>query len=240
MIHYDNILEATFISRPNRFIAHCLVEGQEVIVHVKNTGRCKELLIPGVKVYLQHHDNPKRKTNYSLIAVEKGDRLINMDSQVTNKVCYEALKDGLLVLPDLQSPLSLIKGEYTYHNSRFDVYVSTEEEEAFVEVKGVTLEEEGVVRFPDAPTERGIKHIYELIDAVKEGYKAYILFVIQMEDVKYFSPNNITHKAFGDALIEAKRQGVHILAYDSIVKPDGIELNRKVEVRLVETESREE
>lgn len=232
MIKYNNIVEATFISRPNRFIAHCLVDGQEVVVHVKNTGRCKELLIPGVKVYLEYHDNPKRKTNYSLIAVQKGERLINMDSQVTNKMCYEALREGYLNLPDMPAPLSIIKGEYTYKNSRFDAYVKADDEEAFVEVKGVTLEEDGVVRFPDAPTERGVKHIYELVEAVREGYKAYILFVIQMSDVKYFTPNDVTHKAFGEALVYAKSQGVHILAYDSIVEPDGIRLNEQVRVVL--------
>lgn len=234
MIKYRHIVEATFIDRPNRFIAHCQVEGQEVVVHVKNTGRCKELLIPGVKVYLEYHDNPKRKTNYSLIAVQKGTRLINMDSQVTNKMCYEALEKGKLVLPDIPTPLTFIKGEYTYKNSRFDTYVKSNDIEAFIEVKGVTLEDDGIVRFPDAPTERGIKHIYELVDAVKEGYKAYILFIIQMENVKYFAPNNGTHKAFGEALIYAESQGVHILAYDSLVKPEGIELNKPVKVVLME------
>lgn len=232
MITYNNIQPAIFISRPNRFIAHCEVQGQEVVVHVKNTGRCKELLIPGVTVYLEYHDNPKRKTNYSLIAVQKGERLINMDSQVTNKMCYEALHSGHLKLPDMPEPLTLIKGEQTYKKSRFDIYIQAGEAEAFVEVKGVTLEEDGVVRFPDAPTERGIKHIYELVDAVKEGYKAYILFVIQMRNVKYFTPNDITHKAFGEALLYAKSQGVHILAYDSVVEPDGIELNEEVRVIL--------
>lgn len=232
MIKYNNIVEATFVSRPNRFIAHCLLDGEKVIAHVKNTGRCKELLIPGVKVYLQHHDDPKRKTKYSLISVQKGNRLINMDSQVPNKVCYEALEKGSLILPDLQSPLSLIKREYTYNKSRFDAYVRAGEEEAFVEVKGVTLEEDGVVRFPDAPTERGVKHIYELMKAVGEGYKAYILFVIQMEDVAYFEPNMKTHQAFGEALIKAQKIGVHIMAYDTTVQPDGIEIRRPVEVRL--------
>ncbi|MGL6174080.1 MAG: DNA/RNA nuclease SfsA [Cellulosilyticaceae bacterium] len=234
MIKYENIVEATFISRPNRFIAHCLIEDEEVVVHVKNTGRCKELLIPGVKVYLEHHNNPKRKTNYSLIAVQKGQRLINMDSQVPNKVCYEALREGKLILPDFTYPIERIKGEYTYGNSRFDVYVKSESEEAFVEVKGVTLEDEGVVRFPDAPTERGVKHIYELVEAVKSGYKAYILFVIQMEDVRYFEPNNVTHQAFGEALRYAKSQGVHILAYDSVIRADGIALNQPIEIRLSE------
>lgn len=232
MIRYDNMRKATFLERPNRFIAHCRLDGQEVIAHVKNTGKCRELLIPGVTVYLQYDDNPKRKTNYSLIAVQKEERLINMDSQVPNKVCYEALREGKLMLPGMEGELTLIKGEYTYGNSRFDVYVEAGEQKAFIEVKGVTLEEDGVVRFPDAPTERGKKHIYELMEAVKDGYKAYVLFVIQMADVDYFEPNDVTHKAFGDALREAQHAGVTILAYDTVVAIDGIELNRSLEVRL--------
>ncbi|MGL4737284.1 MAG: DNA/RNA nuclease SfsA [Cellulosilyticaceae bacterium] len=232
MIHYDNMRKATFLERPNRFIAHCLLDGEEVIAHVKNTGKCRELLIPGVTVYLQYDDNPKRKTNYSLIAVQKGERLINMDSQVPNKVCYEALRNGKLELPGIEGELTLIKGEYTYGNSRFDVYVEAGEQKAFIEVKGVTLEDGGVVRFPDAPTERGKKHIYELMESVKEGYKAYVLFVVQMAGVKHFEPNDATHKAFGDALREAQKAGVTILAYDTVVELDGIELNRPIEVRL--------
>ncbi|MGL4343853.1 MAG: DNA/RNA nuclease SfsA [Cellulosilyticaceae bacterium] len=232
MIWYDHIIEAIFKERPNRFIAHCEIEGQEVVAHVKNTGKCKELLVPGAKVYLQHHDNPKRKTQYSLIAVQKGERLINMDSQVPNKVCYEALSTGKLKLPGIEEPLTLIKGEQKYGNSRFDVYVESRDIKAFIEVKGVTLEEEGVVRFPDAPTERGVKHIYELIEAVKEGYKAYVLLVIQMEGVKHFEPNDQTHKAFGDALREARRKGVEILAYDTTVVCNGIELRHQIETKL--------
>lgn len=232
MITYENMVPAIFKERPNRFIAHCILDGQEVIAHVKNTGKCRELLVPGTTVYLQHHDNPKRKTQYSLIAVQKGERLINMDSQVPNKVCYEALREGKISLPGIEKPLTFIKGEYTYGNSRFDAYVEAEEVKGFIEVKGVTLEEDGVVRFPDAPTERGVKHIYELIQAKKEGYKAYILFVIQMKGVKYFTPNDITHKAFGDALREAKKQGVEILAYDTNVSIEGIEINESVEVVL--------
>lgn len=229
---YSNIKEAIFLRRPNRFIAFCEIDGKEEKVHVKNTGRCKELLIPGVKVYLEHSDNPNRKTAYSLIAVRKGDRLINMDSQIPNKVVYEALASGALVLPGLEGRDIRVQPEKTYKNSRFDAYVETEKDKAFIEVKGVTLEEDGIVRFPDAPTERGVKHIYELIDAAANGFKAYIIFIIQMKDVKYFTPNVITHEAFGVALKEAVSKGVQVLAYDCTVESDFIILDSPVQVRL--------
>lgn len=229
---YSNIKEAIFLRRPNRFIAFCEIDGKEEKVHVKNTGRCKELLIPGVKVYLEHSDNPNRKTAYSLIAVRKGDRLINMDSQIPNKVVYEALGSGSLLLPGLEGRDIRVQPEKTYKNSRFDAYVETEKDKAFIEVKGVTLEEDGIVRFPDAPTERGVKHIYELIDAAKNGFKAYIIFIIQMKDVKYFTPNVITHEAFAVALKEAVSKGVQVLAYDCTVEPDCIILDSPVQVKL--------
>lgn len=229
---YSNIKEAIFLRRPNRFIAFCEIDGKEEKVHVKNTGRCKELLIPGVKVYLEHSDNPNRKTAYSLIAVRKGDRLINMDSQIPNKVVYEAIGSGMLVLPGLEGRDIRVQPEKTYKNSRFDAYVETEKDKAFIEVKGVTLEEDGIVRFPDAPTERGVKHIHELIDAASNGFKAYIIFIIQMKDVKYFTPNVITHEAFGIALKEAVSKGVQVLAYDCTVEPDCIILDSPVQVKL--------
>ena len=238
MISYDNIIEATFRERPNRFIAHCDIAGEQVVAHVKNTGKCRELLVPGTTVYLEHHDNPKRKTAYSLIAVKKGERLINMDSQVPNKVCIDALKSGKLVLPGIENTLTLIKGEHTYGNSRFDVYVEAGDTKAFIEVKGVTLEMDGHVRFPDAPTERGIKHIKELMTAAKDGYKAYILFVIQMKDVLSFGPNDVTHKAFGDALREAAQQDVTLLAYDAHVSECSIELGDAVAIVLDEENDR--
>jgi len=228
MIFYQNMLEATFIKRPNRFIAHCMLKGEVVIAHVKNTGRCKELLIEGVRVYLQPNDDPKRKTKYSLISVRKGDRLINIDSQVPNKMIYEALNNGKIRLPGVNAELTYLKGEQTYNKSRFDFYFETKDQKGFIEVKGVTLEEDGVVLFPDAPTERGLKHIYELVEAKKEGYLAYVIFVIQMKDVKYFKPNIKTHKEFGEALGSAKSQGVEILAYDSIVTREGIEISQEV------------
>ena len=174
---YQNVVEAIFLERPNRFVAYCKVAGETQKVHVKNTGRCKELLVPGAVVYLEESDNPNRKTKYSLVAVEKGDLLINMDSQVPNQVVEEALRTGRIKLPGIIEPLTFIKREKTYGQSRFDFYVETAEEKIFIEVKGVTLEEDGVVRFPDAPTERGVKHVEELMEATKEGYKCYVLLL---------------------------------------------------------------
>lgn len=232
MIIYDNILPAIFLKRPNRFIAHCLLDGIEVKVHVKNTGRCKELLIPGVTVYLQSNNNPKRKTKYSLISVVKGERLINIDSQVPNKMVYKALSNGKITLPGVKGKLTHLKGEQSYQQSRFDFYFESKTQKGFIEVKGVTLEEDGLVLFPDAPTERGLKHIYELIEASKEGYLAYVIFVIQMKNVKYFTPNMKTHKEFGEGLIMAKNQGVEVLAYDSIVTPESIGINQEVRCKL--------
>ncbi len=224
---YQEIVTGCFIKRPNRFIAHVEVEGSIQICHVKNTGRCKELLIPGVTVYLEKSNNPKRKTQYSLIGVEKGNRMINMDSQAPNMVVYEWLQAG-----NLTPNTTLIRPETKYQNSRFDFYIETDKEKIFMEVKGVTLEEDGIVKFPDAPTERGLKHVEELCSAVKEGYGAYVFFVIQMKDVKFFTPNRKTHQAFGDALIKAKEAGVHILAYDCEVTKDSMKIGKEVEVRL--------
>lgn len=232
MIVYENMLEATFLKRPNRFIAHCMLNGQEVIAHVKNTGRCKELLIEGVTVYLQSNDDPKRKTKYSLISVQKGERLINMDSQVPNKMVYEALNTGKITLPGVQGALTYLKGEKTYRQSRFDFYFETKEQKGFIEVKGVTLEEDGVVLFPDAPTQRGLKHIYELMEAKKEGYCAYVIFIIQMKDIKYFIPNSKTHKEFGEALGIAKSKGVEVLAFDSIVTKESIGVDQEVMCKI--------
>lgn len=224
---YENIIKGKFIERPNRFIAHVEVNGKIEICHVKNTGRCKELLIPGVTVFVQEHDNPKRKTKFSLIGVIKGERIINIDSQIPNKAVHEWILKG-----DLFKDVTLIKPEKTYSKSRFDFYVETKDKKIFMEVKGVTLEENSVVRFPDAPTERGIKHINELCDCIKEGYEAYIIFVIQMKGVSYFEPNDETHKEFGDALRKAKKLGVNIIAVDCEVGEDSIEIADYVEVRV--------
>ena len=231
MIIYDNMIEAIFIKRPNRFIAHCLLGNEEVKVHVKNTGRCKELLIPGARVYLQSNDDPNRKTKYSLISVQKGERLVNMDSQVPNKVVYQALINNIVTLPGITEEITYLKGEQTYQHSRFDFYFETKRQKGFIEVKGVTLEENEVVLFPDAPTERGLKHIYELIEAKKEGYLAYVFFLVQMNDVKYFTPNTKTHKEFGEALTLAKSQGIEIIVYDSLVTKEGIQINKPVEYK---------
>ena len=229
---YNNMIKAKFIERPNRFVAYCDINEEVEKIHVKNTGKCKELLVPGYEVYLEESNNPARATKYSLIAVKKGERLINMDSQVTNKMIYEALEDKSLILPGFDEEITLIKPEKTYGNSRLDVYVEGKTKKAFIEVKGCTLEIDGVVKFPDAKTERGVKHVKELIKAKEEGYLAYIIFVIQMEDVLYFTPNVDMHKEFGDVLKEADEKGVKVLAYDSKVEIDNIILNNPVKVIL--------
>lgn len=229
---YENMIKATFVKRPNRFIAHCIVNGKEEIVHVKNTGKCKELLVSGCTVYLQEHDNPNRKTKYSLISVIKDKRLINMDSQVPNKVVYDALVNKKILLPGLDEAITFIKGEKTYKSSRFDIYIETENKKAFVEVKGVTLEKDGVVLFPDAKTDRGVKHINELVEAKHGGYESYILFIIQMKGVKYFTPNIKMHKEFAEALKKASLNGVHIIAYDCDLNYNYISINKKVNVVL--------
>ena len=224
---YERIETGKFVERPNRFIAYVEIAGQKETVHVKNTGRCAELLTPGAEVYVQKTDNPERKTRWDLIAVQKGERLINMDSQIPNKVVEEWIKKG-----NLFPNASVVRPETTYGNSRFDLYVEVDGRKIFIEVKGVTLEEDGVVRFPDAPTERGVKHVEELAEAVKAGYEAYLFFVVQMKEVKYFAPNMKTHAAFGEAMRRAKAQGVHILAYECQVEKDSIEITREVPVIL--------
>lgn len=224
---YNNIYKAKFLERPNRFIAKVLLDDEEVIVHVKNTGRCKELLVPGCTVYLEHFDLPTRKTKYDLVAVEKGNLLINMDSQAPNKV----IEEWLLAKEPFGKIVSL-KPEFTYGKSRFDFYMELENKKMFIEVKGVTLEENGVVLFPDAPTERGLKHIEELQKATQDGYVCAIIFVVQMQGVKYFTPNRKTQPAFADALVEAQNKGVQILALDCYVAKDCLEISELVKVIL--------
>lgn len=224
---YHNILKGKFIIRPNRFIAHIEINGKVEICHVKNTGRCKELLIPNVTVFVEENNNPKRKTKFSLISVKKEKRLINIDSQVPNKIVYEWIANG-----NLFKECTLIKPETKYKNSRFDFYIETENTKAFIEVKGVTLENQGVVKFPDAPTERGLKHVKELCECIKEGYDAYIIFVVQMKDVLHFEPNVEMHKEFAEALKKAKKQGVHIIAVDCEVNEDSISIRDYVKVRV--------
>ncbi len=222
---YDNIVTGRFLTRPNRFIAHIEIDGEVSVCHVKNTGRCKELLTEGAEVYLETSKNPERKTKYDLIAVKKGNTLINLDSQAPNKVFYEWARvyfgEKVKMTP-----------EKRYKNSRFDYYIEKEDQKIWVEVKGVTLEENGVARFPDAPTERGIKHLKELCDAVAEGYTAYMVFVVQMKGIKYFEPNIITHKAFGDALEKAHESGVNILCIDCKVTPDTLVADKLLNVYI--------
>lgn len=227
-MRYENIVTGQFKSRPNRFIAMVEIDGKIEKCHVKNTGRCRELLLPDAEVYLEKSGNPQRKTAYDLIGVKKGELLINMDSQAPNKAVKEWLEEEAYF-----KHVTFIKPECKYGNSRIDFYLETEERrKIFIEVKGVTLEEEGIARFPDAPTERGIKHIQELQQAVAEGYEAYILFVIQMKEIRQFEPNDRTHQAFGDALREAQKHGVSILAYDCVVTRDSMRLDNPVKVQI--------
>ncbi len=188
-------------------------------------------MIPGAIVYLQEHDNPKRKTRFSLIAVEKGKMLVNIDSQAPNKVLMEALNKGMS-LPKLNSPIDHIKPESAYGSSRFDFHITAGKQRAYLEIKGVTLEDEGVAKFPDAPTQRGVKHIYELMEAAKEGFLAYVVFIVQMKGISYVTPNDETHREFGQALRQAHSQGVNIIAYDCKVAPDKLELDKAIPVIL--------
>lgn len=222
-MEYEKIVKGEFISRPNRFIAEVLVDGVKETVHVKNTGRCRELLTDRAEVYLSVSSNPARKTKYDLVAVKKGDKLINMDSQIPNDVAEEWLRKGKLFSDD-----AVIRREVTYGKSRFDFYIEDSGRKIFLEVKGVTLENDGIAMFPDAPTERGVKHISELISLKNEGYEAYIMFVIQIEDVTGFMPNDVTHKAFGDKLREAEKAGVKVLVMNCKVTENSIELYKNI------------
>lgn len=227
MIKYENIQEGTFLSRPNRFLAHVVIDGWEEICHVKNTGRCRELLRPGAAVWCQHHDDPDRKTQWSLITVQKGERLVNIDSQVPNKLAFDYVKQGGLgFVPEL------VKAERTYGSSRFDLYYEAGERRGFVEVKGVTLEEDGVARFPDAPTERGRKHLLELQQAAAEGYEAWVLFVLAMPDMVRFEPNWPQDPDFSKALCRAAENGVQVRAVECDVAEDGLEITKEVPVNL--------
>lgn len=226
-MQYQSVKKGRFLARPNRFVAHVELETGVEVVHVKNTGRCRELLVPGAAVYLEKSGNPARKTQYDLIAVEKGGLLINMDAQAPNKVFEEWAEAGCF-LPGL----TLLQPETTWGSSRFDFYWEAGERRGFVEVKGVTLEEGGHARFPDAPTERGIKHLEELIRCQADGYEAAVCFVIQMEGMTDFAPNDVTHPAFGEALRRAASAGVQILARECRVTPETLTLAGPVPVRL--------
>ena len=226
---YEKLREAVFLRRPNRFIAIVLLDGQETVCHVKNTGRCRELLVPGTRVFVQQAANPARKTGWDLIAVQKGDRLINMDAAAPNAVFSEWLRSGG---PGFVP--GLIRAECTRGDSRFDFYFEHGGQRTFAEIKGVTLEDRGVVRFPDAPTERGVKHLRGLIQCVRDGYEAWAVFVIQMRGVRFFAPNWDTHPAFGHALREARDAGVRLLALDCEVTPEAIRIAEPVPVLLEE------
>lgn len=225
-MHYKTMVPGIFRARPNRFIAHVEIDGQTEICHVKNTGRCRELLAPGAQVWCAVSDNPNRKTKYDLITVRKGSRLINMDSQAPNTAAKEWLLSGGL------GAVEGLKPETFHGDSRFDFSFLHNGQRCFLEVKGVTLEQDGICAFPDAPTERGAKHLRGLTQAAKDGYGAYVLFVIQMADVKYLHPNDATDPAFGAALREAGANGVHILAVSCNVNSDSMTIGEKVEVRL--------
>ena len=223
---YEAMVPGRFLSRPNRFIAHVDIDGQETVCHVKNTGRCRELLVPGVTVWCRYDPNPNRKTKYDLIAVQKGRRLINMDSQAPNAAAKEWLLAGGL------GQIEELRSEVTHGDSRFDFAFRKDGRQCFLEVKGVTLENDGVCAFPDAPTERGAKHLRGLQKAAQEGCGAYVLFVIQMPDVKYLHPNDATDPAFGKALRDAAAAGVTVLAVDCAVTPDTMDIRLPILVKL--------
>ena len=228
-MNYDAVVAGRFLARPNRFIAYVEVGGEEIVAHVKNTGRCRELLIPGTTVYLQDwgEEHPGRKTRYDVIAVEKGSLLVNMDAQAPNKVFAEWAQSGRFV-----EGLTLLRPEVKWGNSRFDFCWEAGERRGFTEVKGVTLEDNGHARFPDAPTQRGVKHLEELILAKEAGYEAAVCFVLQMEGMRRFSPNDVTHPAFGDALRRAAQAGVRLLAVECHVTPGTLDITKEVPIIL--------
>ena len=224
---YNNIMEGTFVSRPNRFIAIVNINGKAEICHVKNTGRLKELLKEGVKVYVQHFDTLSRKTKYDLIAVEKGNAVINIDSQLPNKLFYE-----WIISSNYFKDMTLIKPECKYKNSRFDFYIETKTDKIFIEVKGVTLENNNIASFPDAPTERGLKHVNELIECTKDGYLAYVFFICKIENILYFEPNRTNHPEFANALKNAQNNGVTVKCLNCSVTPDCVCVKDFVNVNL--------
>lgn len=224
---YENITGGIFISRPNRFIAICSINGKEETVHVKNTGRCRELLVPGARVILEISSNPNRKTKYDLIAVYKGDLLINMDSQCPNKAVFEWLcAGGLVKNPDKVVP------EKVFGKSRLDFYLEKDSKKIYAEVKGVTLESNKVASFPDAPTTRGTKHLNELISAVNNGFDAYVIFVLQMKGCRLFTPNYATDSDFANTLKKAYNCGVKVLALDCVVTENSVKIDSPVEICL--------
>lgn len=225
-MQYQNMIAGRFLARPNRFIAHVTIDGRVQVVHVKNTGRCRELLPAGARVWCQHFDSPTRKTAYDLIAVQKGERLINMDSQAPNATVREWLAAGGL------GEITALRSEVTVGDSRFDFAFTKDGRQCYLEVKGVTLEQDGICAFPDAPTQRGAKHLMGLTHLAQEGFGAYVLFVIQMADVRCLRPNDATDPAFGTALRNAKAAGVQVIAMDCAVTPDTMAIRRAVPVEL--------
>lgn len=226
-MEYKNIYSAHFLERPNRFVALAERAGETLRCHVKNTGRCRELLVPGARILLEHRPGPGRRTEWDLVAVWKGERLINMDSQIPNAVAEEWLRDGGLGFSPEQ-----LRREYRHGDSRFDFYFEHDGRPCLLEVKGVTLEEEGIARFPDAPTLRGLKHLRGLMSARQEGFDGYVLFIIQMQDVLHFEPNRATQPAFAEALAEASAAGVRLLALDCAVTETSITARRPVPIHL--------
>ncbi len=224
-MRYDKVLPGVFISRPNRFIANVEIDGAVEVCHVKNTGRCAELLIPGGSVFLRKADDPARKTKYDLISVYKGEVLVNMDSQAPNKAAAE-------FIPKLFEGVTLIKPEAKHGDSRYDFYIESGERKIFMEVKGVTLEENGLALFPDAPTQRGVKHLKGLVSCLDEGYEAAVLFVIQMKGVDRFQANARTHPEFAEALREAAKAGVQVFAVDCLVSPEEMSIDSFINVEL--------
>ena len=224
-MRYDNIVSGIFLKRPNRFIAHVIVDGEEQVCHVKNTGRCGELLIKGARVFLQRASNPERKTKYDLIAVRKGERIVNIDSAAPNKVAAE-------LIPSLYPEAISVKPEAKFGDSRLDFKLEFTDHTRFIEVKGVTLETNGIAMFPDAPTERGVKHLNELIKCVEQGHRATALFIIQMTDIEYMTSNDVTHPQFGEALRAARAAGVDVIAVDCDVTPDSLTYKGFIDVRL--------
>lgn len=226
-MRYNKTVKAEFIERPNRFVAKVRLNGEEIYCHVKNTGRCRELLVPGARVWLEDSENPERKYRYSLVTVQKGERLVNMDSQSPNKAVGEWLSGG-----GFFKNIRLLKPESKYGTSRFDFYCEYEDKKAYIEVKGVTLENDSIVSFPDAPTERGARHVKELAECVKDGFEAYIIFVVQMKNVRHFEPNSVNDPVFAEALKKAEKQGVKIIAVDCSVDENSMKIEDFVRVEI--------
>lgn len=233
MVEYQGIVKGTFIERPNRFIAICQVEGKEVVTHVKNTGRCKELLVSGVTVYLNYVPSKTRKTDYDLISVLKGNKLINIDSQVPNEIVEESLLTGKMILPNIKGTLQYLKREVVYQKSKFDFYFETDKaEKGFIEVKGMTLEKNNQVSFPDAPTLRGLKHVNELTSAVESGFYGGICFIVQMEEAELATINQEMQPALQVAVDQALKTGVNVIAYTCQVTPKTITINKSIPFKL--------